>query len=105
MKLFLCSYFKKVHQLLTNFLGDFSGKSVCWIPTAAIPEEFKHHLIHSKESFANLGIYVVELDVHTASYDEIDSKLTNCDLIFVAGGNTFFLLQELKRSKTDQVIR
>lgn len=52
-----------------------------------------------------MGLTVDELDVSTASHDEISAKLKANDLIYVTGGNTFYLLQELKRSGADQLIQ
>jgi dipeptidase E len=51
-----------------------------------------------------LGLIIDELEVSKASKDEIENKITNADYVFVAGGNTFFLLQELKRSGADKLI-
>ncbi|MDL2176933.1 Type 1 glutamine amidotransferase-like domain-containing protein [Stutzerimonas sp. FeSN7] len=45
-----------------------------------------------------------ELEVSTATQDEIVSKLERGDYIYVSGGNTFFLLQELKRTGADLLI-
>lgn len=48
---------------------------------------------------------VDELEISTASAEEITSKLKQNDYIYVTGGNTFFLLQEMKRTGTDQLIK
>lgn len=48
---------------------------------------------------------VDELEISTASTEDIQSKLTNNDMIYVTGGNSFFLLQELKRTGADRIIR
>jgi dipeptidase E len=45
-----------------------------------------------------------ELDIATASQETIRDKIAECDCIFVEGGNTFFLLQEMKRSGADNII-
>ena len=36
--------------------------------------------------------------------EEISSILHKCDYIYITGGNTFFLLQELKRKGVDKII-
>lgn len=45
------------------------------------------------------------IDVAIASSEEIKEKLVRNDFIYVSGGNTFFLLQELKRSGADKIIK
>lgn len=58
-----------------------------------------------KEALENCGLMVDELEISTAPKEEIDSKLQRNDYIYVTGGNTFFLLQELKRTGTDRIIK
>ncbi|UKI22273.1 MAG: Type 1 glutamine amidotransferase-like domain-containing protein [Anaerotruncus sp.] len=52
-----------------------------------------------------LGIKACMLDISVAESNEITAKLLNSDIIYIGGGNTFYLLQELKRSGADMIIR
>ena len=45
------------------------------------------------------------MDIFTAIYSEIANKLKNNDYIYVAGGDTFFLLQEMNRSGVGNIIK
>ncbi|MDR2081286.1 MAG: Type 1 glutamine amidotransferase-like domain-containing protein [Campylobacteraceae bacterium] len=104
-KLFLASYFSGVANLLADFAsGSYEGKKVAFIPTASIPEKVTFYVDADKKSLAKLGLIVDELEIAKASQDEIVGKLDNADYIFVEGGNTFFLLQELKRTGADKLI-
>ncbi len=47
---------------------------------------------------------VDDLDIATARAEEITAKIAGNDFIYITGGNTFFLLQELKRTGTDAII-
>lgn len=51
-----------------------------------------------------MGLIVDVLDISIAPSAEISSKMKENDFIYVTGGNSFFLLQELKRTGADQVI-
>ena len=100
----MASYFADVAKLFTDFTQNTcSGKKVVFIPTASIPEEEKF-IEEDKESLEKLGLIVDELEISTASQNEIKNKIKDTDYIFVAGGNTFFLLQELKRTGADKLI-
>lgn len=103
-KLFLTSSFKDVYLIFKNFQNDLNGKRVTFIPTASIVEDVVFYVKEGKKSLEKLGLIVDELEISTASTDEIERKIKNNDFIYVTGGNTFFLLQELKRTGADKLI-
>lgn len=104
-KLFLSSYFAEVAQLLSDFLGqDCNGKSVAFIPTASNVEKVTFYIGADKKALRSLGMTVHELDIAKEPKDVIERTLKECDYIFVDGGNTFYLLQELKNSGADKII-
>ncbi|MDR2148907.1 MAG: Type 1 glutamine amidotransferase-like domain-containing protein [Tannerella sp.] len=104
-RLFLSSFFKDVANLFPAFAKEeLKGKIVTFIPTAAVPEKVKFYVGADRKALEKLGMTTDELDVSTASRDEIYKKLQTNDYIFVSGGNTFFLLQELRRTGTDKII-
>lgn len=103
-KLFLASSFTDVSSIFKKFENDLKGKRVTFIPTASIVEEVVFYVDEGKQELENLGLIVDELEISTASRDEIENKLKNNDFIYVTGGNTFFLLQELKRTGADKII-
>lgn len=84
---------------------ELQGKVVTFIPTASTPESYKEYVKLGQESLEELGLKVTPLDVATASSEEIRSTLSEGDLIYIAGGNTFYLLQELKRKGADKLIQ
>lgn len=102
--LFLTSSFKDVVPLFTEFESNLQGKTVTFIPTASKVEEVVFYVEAGKKSLEDLGLIVEELDVATETLEEITTTLKKNDFIYVTGGNTFFLLQELKRSGTDKLI-
>lgn len=105
LNLFLTSSFKDVVDLFREFVGDdLNGRSLTFIPTASIPEEITHYVHAAKEAFEKLGVVVEELDISVAPSQEIKETLERNDYIYVSGGNTFYLLQELRKSGADKII-
>ena len=104
MKLFLASYFKQVAPLLVNYTPCI-GEKVVFITTASKYEKVNFYVKADRKALLNLGFIVEDLDVSIEEPVKIQQLIEACDCIFVEGGNTFFLLQELKRSGADQFIK
>ena len=97
-KLFLTSYFAGTAQLFGQyFVSTEFEKKVVFIPTAANVDEYKKHLAKAQDKLAELGFAVEILDVATAPEAEAREKIAQTNYLYIAGGNTFYLLQELKR--------
>lgn len=103
-KLFLTSSFKDVANIFAEFEPNLEGKTVTFIPTASVVEKVVFYVNSGKKALEKLGLIVDVLEISTATTEEIQTKLKNNDFIYVTGGNTFFLLQELKRTMTDKII-
>ena len=104
-KLFLASYFSPMAKLFAEFTQNTcAGKKIVFIPTASVPENVTFFVDVDRKALEKLDLIIDELEVSKTPQKEIEVKITNSDYIFVAGGNTFFLLQELKRSGTDKLI-
>ena len=92
-RLFLCSSFADVANLLIDF-----------IPTASLTEPIRFYVKTGKKALEKVGMIVEEVEITQFSNEEISSILHKCDYIYITGGNTFFLLQELKRKGVDKII-
>ena len=103
-KLILVSMLYQVTDLIRTIEPELAGKTVTYIPTAGIAEEIEGMIEDETNTLESLGLTVDVLDVSTATYDSIVSTLTKNDIIFVGGGNTFYLLQELRRSGADKIL-
>ncbi|QPI65674.1 peptidase E [Vreelandella venusta] len=104
--MFLTSSFADVADLFVKFTSEKCvGKTVTFIPTASLVEDVNFYVAAGRETLEKCGLIVDELEISTAPSEEVNSKLQKNDYIYVTGGNTFFLLQELKRTGADQFIK
>lgn len=104
-RIFLCSSFKDVASLFKDFVNtDLVGKTVTFIPTASLVEKVTFYVGAGRKALEKMGLIVDNLDISTTAPEEIATKLQTNDFIYVTGGNTFFLLQEMKKSGTDKMI-
>ena len=116
--IFLCSYFAEVASKINEVI-DFQGKHVVFIDTAAKFEEVNFYVDEAVEILENFGSKLRHLDVSCAQSlavpvsekdelfcnDEILSAISQCDIIYISGGNTFYLLNELRKSRVWQAIK
>ncbi|WP_144557310.1 Type 1 glutamine amidotransferase-like domain-containing protein [Bacillus pumilus] len=105
-KMFLCSSFKDSYSLLSDFTGEsFKGKRVTFFPTASAVEEVTHYVEAAKEALHQLGMQLVTVQIAEQSTEEITKMMKQNDVIYVSGGNTFYLLQELRKHGLDDVLK
>ena len=103
-KLLLLSMFLNTSRVLGFVEPELKNKTVTYIPTASKVEPWSYFNNIIKYKLKKMGLSVDELEVSRASYGDIKCKLEKNDLIYVLVGNTFFLMQELKRTGTDNLI-
>ena len=105
MKLFLTSYLAGTKGLAQKFLAQTDIQNILFIPTAANVEEYRSYVDEGIEALKEIGCDVTILDVATTPHDESVQAIKNSNCLCVSGGNTFFLLQELKRGGLLDLIR
>ena len=103
-RLLLVSMFEKISHRLQEIELEFHNKTVTYIPTASLVEDTGDWISLEKMHLQRMGLAVDELDISKSCYETIQQTLQKNDLIYIAGGNTFFLLQELKRTGADRLI-
>lgn len=76
-----------------------------FIPTAAEVEEGDiQWLEDDRQALVDVGFQVTDFTVTGKTKDEVKAILEKSDFVFVSGGNTFFLLQEMKKSGFAELI-
>jgi len=83
--------------------------TVCIITTASFanhPEEEAPYVKADKERLIELGFKtIIEIDLRKENKESLKEKMEAFDVIFVEGGNTFYLLKYVRESGFDKVIR
>ncbi|MFF7970892.1 Type 1 glutamine amidotransferase-like domain-containing protein [Streptomyces sp. NPDC007905] len=106
MPLFLTSIACEVlDQIAAHLDGDPHDLKVAFIPTASNPSENKEGTENDRNKLVSLGFQVFDVDIAATGHEDLRQALEPADVIFVGGGNTFYLLQEARRSGFDQMLR
>lgn len=104
--LFLCSSFVDMANILPDFLDTINRKSikaVSFIDVANHVEEYKGYVEKAKVAFNEHAVTLEVIDFSQSTADIIN-QLERNDLIYISGGNTFYLLQMLNEKKLTNVI-
>lgn len=80
---------------------------VLFIPTAAetYPKNDRPWFDEDKKSFTDLGFKIEDFDLKDKAEDEVKNAVLSTDIIFVSGGNTFYLLEHVKKTGFDKVLK
>jgi dipeptidase E len=110
MKLYLSSIGIPIPDDLANLLGKpLNSVSVALIPNAKdyYSDRARKFTLDSRLAYmAQFGLDTDVVDLRDYNESEaLKQKLTNYDLIWAMGGNTFILRYEMKRSGFDKIIR
>ena len=102
MKLFLCSHFSSVGSLIKE---EIDNKKVAFIPTASLREGYTGYVGSARKLFKKLGASVTEIDISTEAYSTIQAVFEDADVIYFTGGNSFFLIDQLRKTETDELLK
>ena len=105
MKLFLTSYLAGTKKLVNDFLSALQPKEIVFVPTAANVEAYRGYVDEAVAAFQEMGFELRMLDVSRAEPEDAFSVIGTCRCLYVSGGNTFYLLQELKKKGLVEVIK
>ena len=105
MKLFLTSYLAGTKELVQDFLIQNDIQEILFIPTAANVEEYRDYVDEGIAALKESGYDVTILDVATTPHNKSMQAIKNYACLCISGGNTFYLLQELKRNSLLDLIK
>ena len=106
-KLFLSSYAAVTLELIRPLLPEPANQlKAAFIPTAGDPYENPASFQDpDRVALEKLGMEVTEIDLKTTQGKELARVMQQMDVVLVAGGNTFYLLDWVRKSKFDEIVK
>jgi dipeptidase E len=110
-KLFLASSFrtlladKKLKSELLKFLPKKPEDILIGhIPNAGDVQDDISYIKESTDQLEAMGMKINKIDLRKENENSLKEKLSDCDVIFVNGGNTFYLLDIIRKSGFAKVL-
>ncbi|WP_338948882.1 Type 1 glutamine amidotransferase-like domain-containing protein [Fusobacterium varium] len=100
--LFLCSHFSKVGELIRE---EIEGKKVAFIPTASINEKYTGYVGSARKLFKKLGAKLTEIEISKEKFADVETVFKDVDIIYFTGGNSFFLIDQLRKTGVDKLLK
>ena len=69
--------------------------NIGFIATASELETNREYMYQDRQDLLNMSYYIIDIDISKESKQEIIKKFNYVDVIYVADGNSFYLLQQL----------
>jgi dipeptidase E len=102
MKLFLASsgldYIKQFVE------KDPSEMNMLFVPTAGNLDDDVWWIDKDRDVLSKMGLLITELDIVQASKETMQAELSKTDIIYIAGGNTFYLLHQMRLTGFDVML-
>jgi dipeptidase E len=116
MKLILASEFPQSFPIIASLLDDdLVGRKGVFIPTAAYGEAAHRaaavgegndpDLSACSEPLESLGIAIHSFDLREKTEAQTEQALSDAAIIYVGGGNTFYLLEHMQKCNFEKVLR
>src|SRR3989344_680558 len=105
-RLFLASYSNLVIDKIIEILPSAPNTlKLAFIPTARDPYSITAKIDPEKDKLVSMGFNIKVVDLKNKSKEQLGKELSDIDVIFVAGGNTFYLLEKSLESGFDSLLK
>lgn len=101
MTVILISNFNKTG---TTVLDTLNGQTALIVGTAALGEGRPIDQDDVKIAFAERGVAAEVVDILAMDHDDLATRMETVDILYLAGGNTFFLLDAIRKTGLDTMI-
>ena len=106
MKLLLASSGKSIHKLLPRIVSKpIEQFKIGWVTTASKGVDDLTYLKINKKMMEDLSWNFEEIDIEGRIPAELRTLFIDKDIVYVEGGNTFYLLKAIKESGFDNVLK
>lgn len=90
---------------IKQFVGSVPRKNrLLFIPTAANSDSDPWWIDKDRDILSKMGFQITEVDIAHADKPTQEQALAQADIVYIAGGNTFYLLQQLRDSGFGQLL-
>jgi dipeptidase E len=103
-KIFLTSKASKVFDKIAPILKKERSHNVLFITTASNLHKNKDFIEEDASKLEEYGFKVNRFDIAGKNNEELKFAINKSDVLFIAGGNTFLLMQEIRKSGFDKLI-
>ncbi len=90
---------------IPEFLGGRTGLTVAFVPTAVNVLPDLPFVAEQRDRLIGMGLEVLDLDLDSVDPGEIASRVAAADMLFVTGGNVFYLLQRARETPFEAALR
>ena len=97
------SYLAGTESITKKYLSKMVSNKIVFIPTAGNVEPYTGYIDEGIEMLKSLGYEVEILDITKFDETYLKDKFLKTECICISGGNTFYLLQEIKRKNLVEV--
>jgi len=93
---------KDINQYLPKSLN---GSKILYVITASNNATDKNFIDETKKIFEKLGSSYTELDIVGKSEEELKKALNDADIVYIEGGNTFYLLKMMRETGFNKLVK
>ena len=90
---------------MKQFVGrEPASVKMIFIPTAGNPDDDVWWIDKDRDVLTKMGFVFTELDIAGKDLQQLNGILDDVDLVYIAGGYTYYLLEQIRKSGFDEIL-